>query len=339
MSISRRQFTQEMRNWIGYYTGVGPGVGKIFHVATASSAYETLLKERGFNTSEIFDTIAEGYAACTASRHDVVCIWPGTYTVTASLAWAKSQTHLVGMGGPNQRYGPTTATTGDVKIYCATASVDSILSITGHHVQLRNFQTQNTYSDNANRCDIQIAGKNTYMNGVHARGGNGANQLNHADGGVPLIVSSGTAGYGNGFLAENCIFGTSGNSARTVGAGAVLFEGGAAAGFNPVFRHCTLEMRCETSGSSDPKLVHLAADYAVDRMLLFDNCVFYSMWENMGGKVDYAIVDDCATTHSIVLRQSTMVGIDFWCNVNTYCFTDIAEATDQGGEVYAVKVS
>jgi hypothetical protein len=243
----------------------------------------------------------------------------------------------MGFGGSNQRYCPTTATTGAVKIYCATTSIDSILSVTGDYVCIYGVQTQNTYSSNANRCDVQILAKNTYIKNCHLRGGNGANQLNHADGGVPLIVASGTAGAGNGLLVENTILGTSGNSARTVGAGAVLFEGGAAAGFNPKFKDCTLEMRCETSGSSNPKLVHLAADYAVDRVLEFDHCLFYAFYENHGGKMDHAIVDACTTTHDIVLRGGcSLVGIDKWCDVATHCFTTDPLCHTNGGEALAV---
>lgn len=322
--------------------GLGPGMGDIFYLVptdASTARYKSWLEAGGVEGDHIFSTFASAYDATTACRNDVVAVLPGTYTVTASDTLDKNQTHVIGLGGPNQRHVPTTATNGTVKFYCATTGIDSIFSVTGHYIQLHNFQTQNTYSSNDNRCDIEIKGKNTYMKGIFSRGGNGENQLNHADGGVPLIIATGTAGAGNGFTAEDCIFGSAGNSARTVGAGAVLFEGGAVAGFAPVFRNCTFEMRCETSGSTDPKLIHLADDYAVDRYLLFDNCFFYNFWENMGGAPDYVIVDACATTHSIVLKNSTQMGFDNWCDVATYCFTDMPAADDEGGKAAAVDAS
>lgn len=316
-----------------------PCPGDIFFLAPAQSStsqYRTWLMNNGVDYGRIFTSLSAGYAALKANRNDILCVAPGSYTSTASLAWAKDQTHMIGLGGSNQKYCPTTATNGAVKFYCATASVDSILSVTSHYNQFHGIQMQNTYSNNANRCDMEIKGKNTFLKGCHLRGGNGANQLNHADGGVPLIMASGTAGAGNGFKAVDCTFGTSGNSARTVGAGAVLFEAGAASGFNPIFEHCTFEMRCETSGSANPKLIHLAGNYAVDRMLLFDDCIFYNFYENLAAMPDYCIYDECATTHTILLKNPAMYGFDAWANTTTYVFTTIANGGSDGGKAVAV---
>lgn len=317
----------------------GPGCGKVIWMVyekSYSDLYYKRLIENGIADYDIVTTPAAGYALLTSDQNDVLAIMPGAYVVTESLTWAKDRTTIITLGGPNMRHCPSTATNGAAKITCTTADIDSILSITGHYVSIYGLETQNTYSSNASRCDVQILGKNTYLNGCHFRGGQGANQINHADGGVPLIVSSGTAGAGNGFTAENSIFGSAGNTARTVGAGSVLFEGGAAAGFAPIFRNCTFEMRCETSGSANPKLIHLAGNYAVDRYLLLDSCFFYNFYENLGGLLDYAIVDACATTHAIVLKDCAMFGIDAWCNVATYCMTTIANAASDGGKGIAV---
>jgi hypothetical protein len=318
--------------------GLGPGLGDIWYVAptdASTARYRSKLISNGVAGDHLFSTLAAAENAAIASRNDVVCVLPGSYTVTASLTWDKNQTHLVGLGGPNQFYCPTTATNGAVKLYCATSAVDNILAIAGNYNQIHGIQTQNTYNGTSNVCDVKVQARNTFIKNCHFRGGNGAGQLG-ANAGIPLYIDSSVAGGGNGFRAENCTFGTSGNSARTSGPGAVYFVGGAAAAFNPVFKNCTFEMRCETTGSSNPKLIHLAANYAVDRMLLFDDCIFYSFWENMGGNVDYAIVDACTTTHSIVLKNCAMAGIDAWCNVSTYCFATIANAGSDGGKATAV---
>lgn len=276
-------------------------------------------------------TIAAGYASMTADQNDTLLLLPSAFPVTESLTWAKSQTHIAGIGGPNQRYCPTTPTDGAIQVKCTTTSIDNIFNVTGHYCEFYGFQTMNTFSANANRCDFLISGKNTYFNRMRPRGGNGADQLNHADGGVPVIFE-GAAGAGNGFLAELSTFGSAGNNARTVGAGAILFEGGAVCAFSPTFRNCTFEMRCETSGSANPKLIHLAADYAVDRLLLFDNCSFYNFYENLAAMPDYVIVDACDTTHMIGLKDCFMYGFDYWSNVAKYCFTNKADAVGYGGK-------
>ena len=332
MSIKKRNLHPSLVQWIMTQTGLGPGIGEIQYVAPAASAtsqYRTQLQSMGVDPIE--ETIAAAEAKMVTSRNDVMLVAPGAYLVTAELEWDKSQTHLLGLGGPNQKHCPTTATEGAIQIKNVTTSIDSIFSVSGNYCQFHNIQTMNTFSHNANRADFIIGGKNTYMKGVRPRGGNGANQLNHADGGVPLIFE---ASSGNGFLAEDCFFGSAGNNARTVGPGAVLFEASAGS-FAPVFRRCTFEMRCETN-TSTPKLIHLAGDYSLDRYLLFDDCFFYNFWNNLAGKPPTAIVDACATTHAIVLKNCSQFGFDAWCDVATYCFTTSPIANTDGGEALAV---
>ena len=326
-------FPDGISSWgITLHGGGGPfgvGCGDVYYVVDTktSNPYYDKLIAGGAKGKNIFTTIASAYAATTTGQNDVVALTPGVYTVTAELEWANDSTHLVGLGGPNQRYCPTTATEGAVKIYCATTATDSILSISGDYCQFYGFQTQNTFSITTNRADIIIGGKNTYMNNVHARGGNGANQLNHADGGVPLIFES---GGGNGFFAERCQFGTAGNNARTVGAGAVLFESVSSA-YAPLFRDCRFEMHSETDASANPKLIHLAADYAINALLMFERCSFYNL-SNDGINLDYAIVDACTTQHQIGLMDCMMIGIDYWSNVAAYTFTNNADAVGYGGK-------
>jgi len=332
--IRKRNLDPSLVQWIMSQTGLGPGIGEIkwlVPAASATSQYRTQLRTWGVDEGDMYTDIVPAEDALVANRNDVLLVMPGAYTMTASLTWDKDQTHMIGLGGPNQRYCPTTATSGAIQFKCVTTSIDSMFAVSGNYCQFQGFQTMNTFSSNANRCDFLISGKNTYFNRMRPRGGNGANQLNHADGGVPVIFA-GSAGAGNGFLAENSIFGSAGNNARTVGAGSVLFEGGAVCAFSPTFRNCGFEMRCETSGSSNPKLIHLAADYAVDRLLLFDQCTFYNFYENLAAMPDYAIVDACTTTHMIGLKDCFMYGFDYWCNVATFCFTNTADAVGYGGK-------
>jgi len=323
--------SNQIRAWVMATTKLGPGVGDIHYLVEEDSAYYSWLRDDlRQESSKIHHTLAAGEAALTANRNDCLLTYPGDYVSTAEVEWDKSSAHLLGMGGANQKHCPTTAIDGAVRFYCATANVDSILSISGHHVQLQGFQTMNTYSDADNRCDIIIGGKNTYMKNIRPRGGNGANQLN-ADAGIPVIFE---AGGGNGFLAEKCFFGSAGNNARSAGPGSVMFEASAGS-FAPVFRQCTFEMRCETN-TSVPSLVALAGNYSVDRYLLFDDCFFYNFWNNLAGKPPTAILDDCATTHAIVLKNCSQFGFDAWCTSATYCFTSSPIANTDGGECLAV---
>jgi hypothetical protein len=330
--INKRNLDPSLLAWLMGITGLGPGIGEIHYLVKENSAYYSWLRDDlKVNAAEIHFALDAGENALTANRNDVLLVMPGAYAITASIAWDKSQTHLIGLGGPNQKHCPTTATEGAIQFKCTTSGIDSILAITGHYVQLQGFQTMNTFSHNSNRADIVVGARNTYMRGIRPRGGNGADQLNHADGGVPVIFQTADSA---GFLAEDCFFGSAGNNARTVGPGAILFETTANA-FAPVFRRCTFEMRCETN-TTVPKLIHLAGNNAVDRYLLFDDCFFYNFWLNLSGKPPIAIHDECGTTHVIMLKNCSQIGFDAWCNTATYCFTTSPVGDTNGGEAVAV---
>jgi len=332
--IKKRNLDPSLVQWIMAQTGLGPGIGKLHYVAPAASAtslYSTQLGEMGVN--EISASIAAAEAKMAADRNDCMLIAPGAYLVTTSLTWDKSQSHALGLGGPNQRHCPTTATEGAVQIKNVTTTVDSIFHVTGNYCQFHNFQTMNTFSASANRCDFLIGARNIYFNGMRPRGGNGANQLNHADGGIPVIfeASSGCAG----FTADKTTFGSAGNSARTVGPGSLLFEALAGA-FSPRFNDCHFEMRCETSGSSNPSLIHLAGSQSIDRLMHFNRCTFYNFADNLSVIPDYVIVDDQSSTHMSLLQDCAMYGFDYWCNVATYCFTNTADAVGYGGKAITI---
>ena len=313
------------------------GTGYVVHVVenVTTDPYYKRLVESGVDRNDIVSTLAAAYAKLTDDRGDTVLIYPGLYTVAATLAWDKDNTRIIGVGSPNQRNGRTAGTDpGIVAIRCSTSGVDNILNVTGDFVQIHGIDTMNTYTSNDNRCDLLVSGRNIFVSNCCFRGGNGANQLNHADGGVPVIFASGTSGAGHAARFVNCHLGNSSNDARTVGPGAVLFETGTTGfeGYFIEFIDCVFEMRCETTGSANPKLIHLAGNYCIDRYLLFKNCLFYNFWINHVGKMDYAIVDADGATHDIVIKNCTAIGIDFWSNVATHTWVDNACTTSgQGG--------
>jgi hypothetical protein len=300
--------------------GILPTFGNVFYLVAAKASTDPYYARIANVVPDdyVFSTIASAYSNMATNQGDTLIVMPGNHVQTSSLAWDKDQTRIIGWAGPNQAYQPGTLTTGAVRLTCITTSISEILNITGDYVSMYNLGTYNSYSAADNYCDVRISGKNTYLYGCSMRGGNGATQLATVGAGVPMIVDTSVAGAGNGLFAERCIFGSSGNNARTKGPGCISFTGGAAAGFGMHFKDCTLSTRIQTATADSVGLVYLAANYAVDRELLFDGCVFYNFVENLGTGPTYVFRDSCGTTHQIVLKGcAANKGFTSWTDAAT----------------------
>jgi hypothetical protein len=296
--------------------------GENFHLVkakTTADLYYELLRRKGVSKDRIFATLALAEAAMTSDQGDTLYVWPGDHLVTESITWDKDNTRIIGAGGPNQAYQPGTLTNGGVRLTCVTTGISEILNITGHYVQIYDLGTYNSFSAVNNYCDIRIAGKNFYGKRLSLRGGNGANQLATVGAGVPLIVDGTVAGAGNGLLIEDSIIGSSGNSARTKGPGCLELIGSAAGTFGMHFKNCTFSTRIQTATADSVGLVYLSANYAADRELLFDGCIFYNFTENLGTGPTYVFRDSCGTTHQIVLKNCVAnKGFTSWTDAATY---------------------
>jgi hypothetical protein len=319
---------------LGFQTGVYDDIFNQFHLVKnkATDLYYKKLMSLGVDSNRIFTTLASAYGALTANQGDKLFVYPGDHVQTASLAWAKSDTSIIGKGAYSQRYQPATLTAGGVRLSCVTTGISEILNITGHYVTLENFGTYNSYNAAGNYGDVRISGRNINLKWLGLRGGNGAAQLAAIGSGVPLIVDTSVAGAGNGLLVEDCVIGSSGNNARTYGPGCVEFIGGAAAGFGMHFKRTTFSTRIEAASANTVGLIYLAANYAVDRELFFSDCLFYNFVINLGTGPTYVFRDSCGTTHQIVLKNCAMnKGFTSWTDAATYLSNHTPVSTLTGG--------
>ena len=92
------------------------------HSSTSATAnYFKKWATKNIGGGNVFTTIEGAYNACQSGRNDTVFVFPGTYTVTSALSWAKHHTHLVGLGGPGE-YGVDSYAP-NVLMECTTAAV------------------------------------------------------------------------------------------------------------------------------------------------------------------------------------------------------------------------
>jgi len=321
--------SNSIRNWVMATTGIGPGIGDIHYLVGADSAYYAWLRDdlhQGI--SKIHHTLPAAYAALTASRNDVLLVYPGTYTQTAKVIWAKSSTHMLGLGSPNQRIPATAGTTGNVYFPCATAMTEEFL-ITGHHVIFKGFSTY--LSTATGVADIKTQGRNITLDGLFMKGGQNATQLASAVLGYALYTDGGSAGYSNALTVKNCHIGDPRNTVRTNG-GMIYSTGSGNNSAAMEFQNCVISGWCETAGIS---AVYQTGNWATACYTLWEDCTFYNFYTNLGAILTAGVFNDtCGTTHMNLLTGRTcQYGWNVWGNNDGYMFGQMPIPAVNGGKM------
>ncbi len=308
--------------------GIGPGIGDVFFLCEDGSHHHAWLAEdQKIPGDHIFHTLPLAYAATTHERNDVVLAFPGTYTQTAEITWAKSSTHLVGVGSPNQRIPATAGTTGNVYFPCVSAMTEEFL-ITGHHCQFHNFSTY--LSTPTGIADVRVQGRNTRLKGMFMKSGQDATQLVSPILGYGLYADGGAAGYCNGLTVEGCHIGDPRNTVRTAG-GMIYMKGITNAGMCIEFKDCFISGWSETAAASAVFCMGPEPVRGCDRYVLWQDCTFYNFYTNLGGILTEVITDTMNTTHMHMLTGRTcQYGWATWGN-GTYIFGGIAQPNAVGG--------
>jgi len=280
---------------------LGVGCGNVYYVVagrTSTNYFYQQLFDNGVGEDKIFTTLASAYAATTSGRNDVIIVTPGTYTVTASLTWAKNNTHLLGVGGPCSRGGMGTG----IVFNTTTITVASIIEVTGSNCQFYDVQLRNAGDNAACLCALKVSdGVNFYAEGCHFVGQVGGTQNSTANNcALWLYTDSGGKPWGATF--KNCKIGDAGELVRDDGY-VIYFSGGAGGTAKYVtFDNCVIEGWCETS--SKPH-VYFAENYCIDRYVLFKDCFFFNYWVNQASTQEEVIGNACGTTFYCVLMGST----------------------------------
>jgi hypothetical protein len=329
--IKKRNLDPSLVQWIMNQTGLGPGIGKIKYVVpdhSATSQYRSYLWEMGVLESEMFSDLPAAYNAIESNRNDVILVFPGTYTQTEKITWAKNSAHLLGVGSPNQRIPATLGTYGNVYFPCVTAMTELFL-ITGHHCVFANFSTY--LSTATGIADIRVQGRNVTLKNLFMKSGQDATQLASAILGYALYCDGGAAGYCNGLTVEKCHIGDPRNTVRTDG-GMIYMVGGSNAGMCYEFKDCFISGWTETAGIS---IVYQVGNYAVDRYVLWEDCTFYNFYTNLGAILTAGVFNDtCGTTHMNLLTGRTcQYGWNVWGNNDGYMFGMLPQANAAGGKL------
>ena len=324
--IRKRNLDPSLIQWIMTQTGLGPGIGELHWLAPAASStsqYRTQLQHWGVEQNyEIHTSLAAAYAKMVGDRNDVLLVMPGTYTTTATLAWAKRNTHLVGLGGPNIQGYDTYGT----QFYTTTAGQNDIINVTGQRSQFHNVTFANNGADAGNLTSFKVS-----CYGVYAQGCQFVGMMNSTQAAVAAANSLEIAAGGSYFQAVNCAIGDHEWSTQGALNGQLYFSNTVTT--NPPaagkFVNCVFRGQHSNTGRV---LVKTLGNHAVGREWLFDNCHFYAFWLNHTDKSLQVFSDSDGTTHDFILHNCTATGFDEWETSAGMVYGDMPTAAALGGK-------
>ena len=313
-----------------------PLLGKIFFACKNNTQYaEWLTNEMDVPAELLFygDTApADALTNMTANRNDVLLVAPGTYTGTgaAPLTWSKDVTHMIGL----QKMAPAEYGGSTITICTTSESGIQAMDLSGDRCQIEGIAFENLGENAACKAALKETGHQNYVKNCMIMGMIRSEQSQNADC-CSLWIGTATLAAGVSSKYEGCDIGGAGGATRTVANGQILFglTGSVAAGSGMTFTKCRISGRAE---NVDPCMVKIVAAYCIDKMLLFDDCMFYNFRESHDSTMSaYVVRDGCNTTHDIVMKNSGQHGHTAWTNENTHCFNCSPDAADGGGEAVA----
>jgi len=326
--IKKRNLDNSLIQWIMTTTGLGPGIGKIKHVAPAETQYRTQAQEMGVPDSDLFTAVEDAYAAMVANRNDVCLMYPGNYwpdqVDAAPMTWAKARAHLLGLHNHSMTVNFESNGVDNVFVFKSTANANIF----------QNFACKQWGENVACISCVEEAGgynhwKNVYMMGA-IRSEIAA--LTTAS----SLHCSGGGGKHNKFIG--CKIGHTGGSKMTGVSGVIrVTETGSLA--TSKFTGCEILSISQNANPCGMLFVEAAAS---DRLVLLKDCVFYNFNENHGAtQPSYAIrhVAGSPTTHDVLLKDCARLGYGAWCNNNTFVFATGPKGATDGGEAVAADTS
>jgi hypothetical protein len=306
--------------WVAATLQLGPGLGQPRFVVKVDSAYYSFLRDDlKMDTSIVHHSLQEAEDACTSARNDVILVYPGAYLESAELAWDKTNTHIVGLSGPN--------TMGDyyepgAVIYTTGTSVATVVNITGPNTQFHNIALQNA-GNNAACLSAMIVNKYACLFKNVGLMGNMTDNQNTTVAAATLYI--GTDGHTPIF--DNCVIGQDVWGVRSgANSGQVRFTGSQPN--DGIFRRCIFR---SISNTATCAMVAAPSGTSIGRGWVFDNCQFFNFSTNATAmnQVFYA---GASGWQPIVMHNSCAHGYDRWTDKDTYqVFGNMPVADDGGG--------
>lgn len=233
-------------------------------------------------------TLGQAHTLCTAENNDVVFL-SGSVHTTATLAWSKNKTHLIGLTAPSQNNRARISQTGSTVF-------SPLVNVTAQGCIFKNFATFHGFADASTQiCWTDSGGRNGY-DSVQFLGMGNATAA--AQAGSRSLLITGSTGE-NRFT--NCQIGLD-TVTRATNANASLELAGASP--RNVFTGCVFPMLTSLAGD----LFVSIGSGGIDRWVLFDDCFFVNCVDAGGTIATNAITANASAGGSVLLNNSIVLG-------------------------------
>ena len=320
---------RDLRIMAAQTIGLGVGIGEVFFVVTArdtTDAYYSYLRTKYVPEGMIYTTVATAYAAAVSDRNDIIFKMPGIETVAAELDWAKNRTHLVGLGGPQQKgYESGTG------LYSSTITVANVIHNTGVNNQFHNITVMNAGANATCLSAFKNAGYGTRMIGCQIIGHAAATQAATA-----LANSLEIAEGGYYFYAEKCNFGSTDFGTLGANTAAVLVFSNTTGGAAPSdgkFVNCNFSAQINAT----TRCLIYSTRLGLDRDWIFDRCEFYAFAANHGYVMTQVATNEAnPTTYDMVFKDCVAINCTEFRTDSNGCTWTIGPAADGKGGIAVV---
>ena len=259
-------------------------------------------------------SVEAAYALCTDAQHDVVLMIAGATAnnLTATIAWSKNYTHLVG-------WSPDMPGMGQRCRIVGTTAVDPVALITfsGQGCIVKNIKFSNEKDADVDSGAVVVSGNRCYFKNCTFEGMQ--NTTVAARAGSYSLKVTGSENY-----FEDCNIGY---DSITRGAGEppeLLLATGCS---KAVFNHCRILTRSETITASPVSITATNLGYVE-----FDNCIFVNTSTNWAVSLTDCFSITATGTHYVALRgNNQLVGITGWADTATRIYQNQAAPDGTGG--------
>jgi hypothetical protein len=270
--------------------GLLPVGGNVYFLDPTNGADGNL----GTSPEEAVKTLTKAYALCTDGNDDIVFYMAGTSSISlaAEFLWAKSYTHLIGLGAPTM--------TGMRSRIFATAGnldLDPLITISGSGCIWKNIRVFHGVDDAEALVAVSVTGNYNYVESCHFAGGGHA--TNAVDGATSLLLNAGSENTFN-----HCAFGITTVDAAT-GVRVLAFDTLAK---RNVFEDCLFTLR---AGSTSAMLVEVVDATGIEDYQIFNRCKFISQSTNQLVNMASAFVIPASVALLARMMMVDCVGVGF----------------------------
>ena len=303
--------------------GIPTTFGDIFFVDYTNGSDGVGVKSNSIKRP--FKTIDKAYGLATTNKNDVIALAAyGTHVLTEMLTVAKNRVHFVGLDCAGRAYGQGAKV--NLGVTGVATNLGTVLN-TGVRNSFQNIKFGNDDTGAATLYAFLDGGEYMFMQGCEIYK---SSLLTNTDA-AEMVMN------GDSAQVINCTIGSLANALTTddIRPNVLLTQGIAGAGKvarDVTFKGCSFWKK---AGHVNNRFAYGANATDIERMLLFDNCLFFSQKLSVAAPAQcvafaaeqtagYVLIKDCVSIGNTKL--STTTGVHIAGTVPTYATSGIAVA-------------